>query len=160
MAIGVPKAGDDLIFIPGAGRTGQLHVLGQLRVVAAGDVEGFAIGRQDDAVRSVLTTAVDPTEHLLLVVLVIAVGVAQAPEPLAPPLLVDHHVQATEGVQQTVRTTDGVLELLDGRRSGRTRSRQRQTVQATPLIAGNQATLGIHRHAHPGSLLGLGHSVN
>lgn len=110
--------------------------------------------------RPVLTTAVDATEHLLLVVLVIAVGVAQAPEPLATALLVDHHVQATEGVQQTVRTTDGVLELLDGRRSGRTRSRQRQTVQATPLVAGNQAALGIDSHAHPRSLLGLGHSVN
>ena len=113
MSVGIPQAGDDLILVPGTRSAGEFQRLWKLRVVAAGDVERLAIGREHDAVGPVFTTAFDAAKQFLLVVLVVTVGIAQTPKSLTSPLLIHHHIQAVEGVQQAVRSTDRVGQLLD-----------------------------------------------
>ena len=77
MAIGIPHAGKNVIFIPSFGCTAFFDAFGQLGMVAAVEKDALAIGAEDHAVQPVLTTACHGVQLLCLIVLVVAIGISQ-----------------------------------------------------------------------------------
>ena len=107
VAASVPHAREEMIFIPADG-AGFVQVGGKIGVIAVGEVDGLAVGREREGVRAVLTAkALGLAEELDLVELIVAVGVAHAPDAAAIGDLVDHDVEAVESVEQAVRTDRG-----------------------------------------------------
>src|ERR1051326_5291186 len=80
----------------------------KLREVTADDVQRLAVWTEADGMRAMLTAAVELTQQLGGIVLVVALGRAQAIEAVALASAVgDHDVQAIEGVEKTVRLAAG-----------------------------------------------------
>jgi hypothetical protein len=109
MAVRIPQAGQDVVFVPNLGRTAGAEFLRQLGVIAAIEVDAFAVRAHDHAVQAVLAAALHGDELGGLVVLIVAVGVLQAVEAVFLAVLVHHDVEAVEGGEEAVG-----LAQLDG----------------------------------------------
>src|SRR5205823_4127143 len=90
---------------------GRIELCG-LRIVAAGDVDRLAVGREDQRMDAVLAAAVDAAQELDVVEAVVAVGIADAIQSVGAAALIDHDVQAVESVEQAVRPADIEVDRL------------------------------------------------
>ena len=108
MAVGVPLAGQELVFTPVAGHQARLKPGGRVRVVAGHEHDRLAVGCQPQAVRPVLSAAADLFQMSHLVVLVVAVSIAQ---PIDPDSVVAMaaNVKAVKRDEQSLRAGDGGL---------------------------------------------------
>ena len=106
--------------------------------------------------RAVLSAAVDFAEEFRFPKLI-----ARIPESVEslPGFFIHHHVEALECVEQSVRTADFRSQRLDFCPVRFADWRDFQPEQPAVLIAHNETTLRIDRHAHPRTLLLLGHRV-
>ena len=166
VAIGVPHAGDEMILADGDGpRVGERR--GDFRVVAGGEVERLSIRREDHAMHAVLSAAV---AHLAkqfgLVELVVAIRVAQAPEPFVGHFVV-HHVEAVEGEKQPVRAAERLAagairqrERLHFHAFGRAERRDGHAVEPAVLVAHDEPALRVLGHGNPRALLRFRHRVD
>ena len=129
------------------------------RLVAAHHVEALAIGRGDDAVRSMLACfAWKGAEQFHRVELIIAIRVLAAVEAAALIRVVIHHaVKRSRMKKQALTVTEVDSELLHlrvrGFRAGC------DAIQRSILIAANQATFVILRHRDPRAFLFLRNGV-
>jgi len=111
-------------------------------LVAANDVEGFAIGARDDGVRAVLAAIfLKFSEEFDGVEFIIAIGVFHAIKAAASMgLVVDHDVEGIESVAHSPGVTDIEINLLDvGVLEGFSRSGGLETVDGTVLVTGEEA---------------------
>ena len=159
VAICIPQAREDVVFIPNFRRTAVGEAFGEFGVVAAVEVDAFAIGADDHAVQAVLAAAGHGVELGDLVVLIVAIGVLEAVEAVVFAVFIHHDVEAVESGEQAVRFAefDGeffgfeVLGLADGRNA--------HAVDAAVLVAGDEASFGIDGEGDPGAFLVLRHIV-
>ena len=159
MAVGVPEAREDVVFIPNFGGTAVGEAFGEFGVVAAVEVDAFAIRADDHAVQSVLAAAGHGVELGDLVVLIVAIGVLEAVEAIFGSVFIDHDIKAVEGGEEAVRFAhfDGeffgfeVLGLADGGNA--------HAVDAAVLVAGDEAAFRIDGEGDPGAFLVLRHIV-
>ena len=95
---------------------------------------------------SVFAAAVAFPDEVCLVELVVTVGVFQAPEALVGHL-VDHHVEAVEGVKQAVGTAGGLavghVERFHLERVALAGGGQRDPIDLAVLVAGDEAALVV-----------------
>jgi hypothetical protein len=137
----------------------MLHAVGEFGVVAVDDVEGFLVGGEEDGVGAVFAAALDAAELVGLVELVVAVGVAEAPESLAAGLFVDHDVEAVEGVEEAVGAADFGREFFDFGGGGGADRGGGHPVEAAVLVAGEDSAFGVDGHADPRAFVGFGDDV-
>ena len=90
----------------------MLQRLRMLGAVAAGDVDALSVGRERKRMIAVFALRLDLAEQRLLVELPVALRVAQPIQPRCVRLLIHHHIQTVEGVQQPVRALNVRGELL------------------------------------------------
>ena len=113
MAAGVDHPRQQLVFLPVARHDRFFH-LRQIGMVARGEIERLAVGRQHDAVRSVFAAARHLPQQFYFVELVVTVGVAQPVQSRLELLsTVDHRVEAVERVTQSVCQAHVDVELFD-----------------------------------------------
>lgn len=160
VAVGIPEAGQELILTPlPTGGAGGIEILGEVGVVAAVEEDACAIGADGHGVEAVLATAFHGVELVDLVELVVAAGVGEAVEAVVLAVLVDHDVEAVEGVEEAVGLAhvDGELLGLEG--GGGADGRDGHAVDAAVLVAGDEAALLVDGEGDPGALLVFGHVV-
>ena len=161
-AVAIGQPGEQVIFAPQP-RDARLGEFGQLGLVAADDVERLAIGGGNDGVRAMFALSLEFAEQFGGFVGVAAIA---RPQPMQPQLgrlfpelhlFVHHHVQAVEGVQQSVGPADGVGDGFDlHRRSGFAHG---HPVQSAVLVRDNQAALGVDAQVDPRPFGLLGNRV-
>ena len=155
VAIGVPHAGKEMIFRPSEGRAGTIQFCRHIGMVSEDEVERFSVGAGDDAMESMLATALEFAEKFFFIELAVIVGVAQTIEPVLPLLFVLEDVEGVEDVTEAVGSFDLGLELFD---LG-CRIRKGDAIEPAVLISRDEAALRINRHGDPRALLGLRHGV-
>ena len=186
VAAGIPHAGEEMVLIPADG-AGLLEARGQGGHIAVRKIDGFAVRREGQRVGAVFAAAASFTEILEIVELIVAVGVAEAPNTLLGRHLVDHHVEAVEGIKEPVCAhggrggTAGGLRAFRGRArfgSGGKRDRRQSDgeffnlgagaradrrrgdpVEPAVLVAGGDPALGVNGERDPRTLLFLWHRV-
>ena len=186
MTAGVPHAGEEVIFVPGDGAR-FIKVGGQIGVVAVGEVDGLAVGGEGEGMGAVFAAAAHFAEVFDLVELVVAIGVAEAPDALLGGDFVDHDVEAVEGVEQAVGADRGGRGAVGGlgafgRRAGLGAGRGRDSgerdgefldlgagggaegwesdaVESAVLVGGGDAAFRIDGECDPGALFFFGNRV-
>ena len=131
-------------------------------MVAANDVEGFAIGAWDDGMRSVLAAVfLKFSEEFDGVEFVIAIGVFQTIEAAASMgLVVDYDVEGIEGVAHSPGVTDIEIDLLDvGVLESFSRSGGLEAVDGTVLVTGEEAAFVVFAKNDPGTKFLLGNGI-
>ena len=134
---------------------GVVAVLGIRRDVGrhlhevAVDVINFVVGPEDERVRTVFAArAVEFSQELDFVVLIVAIGVANAIEAeLLGPVAAD--VETVEGVEQAHRAPDRHIDLLQLLDLARLAERDAQHVAGAFLRRNDEAAFGIDGHADP-----------
>lgn len=101
VAVGVPLAGQELAFAPVFGHETRLKACGRQRVVARDQHDRRPIGRQAQTVWSMFAAPANLFQMSDLIVLVIAISVAQTVQA-DPPAAVAANVKAVEGHEQTL----------------------------------------------------------
>ena len=137
-------------------------VFRQLGLVAADDVEGFAIGAGDDGVGAVLAAVfLKFAEEFDGVELVIAIGVFQTIKAAASMgLVVDHDVEGIEGVAHSPGVTDIEIDLFDvGILEGFSGSGSLEAVDGTVLVTGEEAAFVVFAKNDPGTEFVLGNGI-
>ena len=131
-------------------------------MVAANDVEGFAIGAWDDGVRAVLAAIfLELAEEFDGVEFVIAIGVLETIKAAASMgLVVDHDVEGIEGVAHSPSVTDIEIDLLDvGILEGFSRIGGLEAVDGTVLVTGEEAAFVVFAKNDPGTEFVLGNGI-
>ena len=135
---------------------------GKLGLVAANDVEGFAIGAGDDGVGAVLAAVfLEFSEEFDGVEFVIAVRVLETIKAAASMgLVVDHDVEGIEGVAHSPGVTDIEIDLLDvGVLEGFSGSGGLEAVDGTVLVTGEEAAFVVFAKNDPGTEFLLGNGI-
>ncbi len=96
-----------VIFAPVTRHSTAGDIRWQVGVVAGTHQDPFAIGRQNHGVRSMLAAAIEGQDVFFLVVLIIAVGIGQSPNPrdVRPPFFaarINVRIQRSKRAQQTL----------------------------------------------------------
>jgi len=131
-------------------------------LVAANDVEGFAIGAWDDRVGPVLSAVfLELAEEFYRVEFIIAVRVLETIEAAASMgLVVDHDVEGIEGVAHSPGVTDIEIDLLDvGVPEGFTGRGSLEAVDRTVLVTGEEAAFVVFAKNDPGTKFLLGNGI-
>ena len=154
VAIGVPHARQEMILRPDLGGPAATELVGEVGVVASVEVDPLAIRADGHGVQSVLAPAAHGDELLDVVVLVIAVRILESVEAIFLPVLVDHDVEAVEGMEQTVRLAHGHTQSFRLGFLGHI-----HPIEAAILIGSDEATLVINGEGDPGALFVFGDDV-
>jgi hypothetical protein len=155
VAVRVPQAREDVVFVPNFRGAAGAEFLGQIGVVAAIEVDAFAIGADDHAVQAVLTAAFHGDELGDLVVLVVAIGVLEAVEAVLLAVFVHHDVKAVEGGEQSVGLAEFDSELFGVQRC----RANAHAVDAAVLVTGDEAAFRIDGEGDPGAFGVFGNVV-
>ena len=161
VSIGIPEAREQVIFRP---RFLAAHMVDDFRrfgVIARVEVDRLSIRRKLQAVRAMLAAPDERYDELVLVKLAVPRGVGETMDALLIPF-VHHGVQAAKRIQEPVRPLDVHIQRLHFRGCFRIRRIQRSgghPVKSAVLVSANQASLRIHRHGNPRTLLELRHPV-
>ena len=159
VAVRIPQAREDMVFVPNFRGAAGAEFLGQIGVVAAIEVDAFAIGADDHAVQAVLAAAFHGDELGGLVVLIVAIGVLEAVEAVPLAVLVHHDVEAVEGGEQAMGLAHFDSEFFGFERGGGADGGNAHAVDAAVLVTGDEAALRIDGERHPGAFLILWHVV-
>ena len=159
VAVGVPHAGEEVVFGPEGGGAGAVDAGGELGVVAAVEVDAFAIGAEGHGVEAVLTAAVHGDEFFGFVVLVVGVGVGEAVEAVVFAVFVDHDVEGAVGVEEAVGFAHFDGEFFGFEGGGGADGGQGHAVEGAVLVGGDEAPFVVEGEGDPGALLFLGDDV-
>ena len=185
VAAGVPHAREEVVLVPTDG-AGFFHAGGEVGVVAVGEINGLAVGREGEGVGAVFAAALHLAEEFEFIELIVAVGVAQAPEAAFVWRFTDHDVETVEGVEEAVGTDGGAGSVgglgAFGRGSGRrirrgrdgregdgefldlgagrgAEGREGDTIKAPILVGGEKAAFVVEGEPDPGALRFFGNGV-
>ena len=92
--------------------------------------------------RSVLATSLERNKIFLFIILVVAIGIAQAVEATLP--LANHDIEAIKSIERTMAAAH--IDLKPFNRNFRV---QRHPVNSTILVRCDEPPLGIDRHPYP-----------
>ncbi len=95
-----------MVLGPKGGGAGAVDALGQGAMIAAVEVDAFAIGTEGHGVQAVLTAAGHGDEFFGFVVLVVAIGVGEAVKAVVFAVFIDHDVEGIKGVKEAVGFAD------------------------------------------------------
>ena len=134
-----------MIFAPMFRDTTSCDITGKVGVVPCTGDDAFAILTKNECVRAVLRTTIHRDNMLFLVVLIVTIGIGQSPDSRDIATAIDVGVKGAKRTEETLRTFEFNLQLFDtcwllG---------YIDPIEATVLVAGDQAILGINCEANP-----------